>query len=95
MALKDFVSYRLESGSPIAAGDTRVTPQSQVLSIRGWNGGYVWNRPVAVLVERDGEIKRYPIVNVTRYAQIGLIAMGAILSGLFLMLRLGRGSGRK
>lgn len=94
MALKDFVTYRLEGGPPILAGDARVTPQSQVLSISGRNGGFVWNRPVAVLVERDGEISRYPIVNVTRYAQIGLIAVGALLGGLALLLNLGRGISR-
>ncbi len=97
MALKDYVTYKLESGSPVVAGEARVTPQAQVLSIKGipgWNGGYVWNRPVAVLVERDGEVKRYPIVNVTRYAQIGLIAAGALLGGLAVALKLVRGNGR-
>jgi len=97
MALKDYVTYKLESGPPVVAGDTRVTPQSQVFSIkgiRGWNGGYVWNRPVAVLVEREGEISRYPIVDVTRYAQIGLIAAGILLGVLTFALKLGRGNGR-
>lgn len=94
MSLKDYVSYGLESGSPIIAGDATVTPQAQVLSIKGWNGGFVWNRPVAVLVERGGEVTRYPIVNVTRYAQLGLIAVGVVLGWLFVALKLGRGSGR-
>lgn len=97
MALKDYVTYRLESGPPILAGDARVTPQSQALSIRGipgWNGGFVWNRPVAVLVEQEGQIKRYPIVNVTRNAQLGIIAAGVLLGGLAFALKLGRGIGR-
>ncbi len=75
-------------------GDTTLTPQSQVLTIRWPNGGWVWNRPVAVLVEQDGEVERLPIVDVTRYAQIGLIAFGLIFALATLLARAGGRRGK-
>jgi hypothetical protein len=89
MPLKDYVQYQLETGSPTTVGQTTLTPQSQVLSVRWPNGGWVWNRPVAVLVEQDGESERLPIIDVTRMAQIGLIAFAFFFAVLTLLVRLG------
>ncbi len=89
MPLKDHVQYQLETGSPTPVGEVTLTPQSQVLTVRWPNGGWVWNRPVAVLVEQEGETERLPIVDVTRYAQLGLIAFAFIFTLLALMAKLG------
>jgi hypothetical protein len=89
MPLKDYVQYQLETGSPTTVGEATLTPQSQVLTVRWPNGGWVWNRPVAVLVEQDGESERLPIVDVTRMAQIGLIAFAFFFAVLTLLVRLG------
>ena len=90
MPLKDIVQYQLETGSPITVDETMLTPQSQVLTVRWPNGGWVWNRPVAVLVEQDGDMERYPIVDVTRLAQIGLMAFAFIFTLLTFLIGLGR-----
>jgi hypothetical protein len=67
-------------GDPITIGDVTITPQSQALAIRWSGGGWVWNRPLAVLVERDGETERIPIVDVTRVAQWTLLGISALFS---------------
>ena len=40
-------------------------------------GGWVWTRPVAVLVTQDGQTERIPIHNVTRIAILALAGLGA------------------
>ena len=68
------------SGDPVKAGDFTVTPQSEAICLRWPYGGLVWNRPVAVLVEKGTQTERIPIVDVTRTAQLGLLGLSAILS---------------
>jgi hypothetical protein len=70
----------MASGEEVTVGDVTLTPQSQALTIRWPNGGAVWNRPVAVLVERDGQTERIPVVDVTRIAQLVLLGLGFVLS---------------
>lgn len=74
--LNDFVELRTASGTPIEAGGARLTPQSQALVIRTPLWKFVWNRPVAVLVERDGREQRLPIIDATRLAILALLAGG-------------------
>ena len=69
--------YALVDGEPVSAGGVRVTPQARVLEIHWPGGGVVWNRPVAVTVERDGQTTRMPIVDATRVAQLVLGAFAA------------------
>lgn len=69
----DFVQLQTTAADPIVVGDTRVTPQAQALVVRLPFGGFVWNRPIAVLVERDDMTRRIPIVDVTRLVQIALL----------------------
>jgi hypothetical protein len=72
-----FFHLETHSGEPVTAGDLRLTPQSRALTIRWPYGGFVWNRPVAVLVERGEERERIPIVDVTLVAQVALLALAA------------------
>jgi hypothetical protein len=80
-------------GEPVQRNGLTVTPLAQSLRVRlpfgpaGW--GFVWNRPAAVLVEQNGRVERLPIVDVTRLAQIGLLA------ALFVVARLTRRRRRK
>lgn len=83
-ALKSTVQWQTEYGKTIVVGDVRVTPQSQALIIRWPNGGWVWNRPTAVLVEQDGQVERIPVMDVTRIIQIGLLGISLI----FLVMRI-------
>ena len=73
-------------GEEVVVGDATITPQSQALILRWPNGGYVWNRPLAVLVERDGETERIPIVDVTLVAQAALLGLTVAFSIGILML---------
>lgn len=90
MPLKDMVKYELVSGEPTAVGDATLTPESRVLSVRWPNGGWVWNRPVAVVVEQEGLTERLPIVDVTRIAQVSLYGFSLFIALLTLVATLGR-----
>jgi hypothetical protein len=79
-------SLESHSGEPVTAGDIRITPQSQALTIRWPYGGFVWNRPVAVLAERGDERERIPIVDVTLAAQVALLALAAAFALTSLIL---------
>ena len=69
------------SGESVTVGDVTVTPQSQAFTVRGSHGGWVWNRPVGVLVQRsEGEEERIPIVDVTRMAQLGLFGLSLVFA---------------
>jgi hypothetical protein len=57
----------------------RIIPEASVLTVRLPFGSFVWNRPRAVLVEQAGEVKRFPITDVTRLAQMAIWAC-ALLS---------------
>ncbi|MCC7354888.1 MAG: hypothetical protein IT330_14180 [Anaerolineae bacterium] len=72
----DWIQWQTINGDPITVGDVTVTPQSQSLTVRWPFGGFVWNRPVAVLVERGGQTERIPIVDTTRMVQLGVLGFG-------------------
>jgi hypothetical protein len=89
MPKSELIQWKAHCGEPIKRGNLTVTPQSQALTVRfpwRWSSGFVWNRPTAVLVERDGVTERIPIVDITRMAQIGLVALSAIIL-LFVSIR--------
>jgi len=69
----DWLQWQTIDGDPITVGNVIVTPQSQALTIRWPFGGFVWNRPVAVLVERNGRRTRIPIRDTTRLVQLGFL----------------------
>jgi hypothetical protein len=73
------------SGDKITAGPLSLTPQSQALTLRWGKGGWVWNRPVALLVETEGHSRRIPIIDVTRIAQVGLWGVSLMVWLMFLV----------
>ena len=62
----EMFSWKLVSGAPVSAGGLTITPQVRVLQVRfpwgGRWGAFVWNRPVAVLVERNGKQERWVLL---------------------------------
>jgi hypothetical protein len=84
---EDRFKWQTVSGASVTVGDVVATPQSQALAVRWPHGGWVWNRPAAVLVARGEERERIPIVDVTRVAQVGLYGLGLVCAivGLVLM----------
>ncbi|HEX6553814.1 MAG TPA: hypothetical protein VF026_13695 [Ktedonobacteraceae bacterium] len=80
MRLKDVFQVQTVSGQPVTVNDVTVTPQSQALIVRLPIGGFVWNRPTAILVKRDEATKRFPIVDITRILQLSLLGFSVALS---------------
>ena len=78
--LGKFVEWQTVSGSPVSMGDVTVTPRSQAFIIHWPSGGFVWNRPVAVLVERGQETELVRILDVTRIMQLGLATFTVLFS---------------
>lgn len=72
-----FVRWATLAGPPVTVNQLTVTPLAQSLTIRWPQGGFVWNRPVAIIVERDGQTTRIPILDVTGLVQ--LILLGIVL----------------
>lgn len=85
MRLKDLFQVQTFLGQPVIVENITVIPQSQALILRLPIGGFVWHRPTAVLVERDGATKRVPIVDITRILQLGLFGFSVVLSILSLV----------
>lgn len=81
-------SFRRETASdePVWVGDVLVKPQSEAVTVRWSGGGWVWNRPVAVLVERGEEEDRIPIVDITRVAQLWLYGLSLVFAILGLIM---------
>jgi hypothetical protein len=80
--LKDVIQWQTISSRPVTVGDVTVTPQSRALAVRWPFGGFVWNRPVAILVERGGplSVERIHVVDVTRMVQLGLLGFSLVFS---------------
>ena len=84
--LSEMIQFETHWGEPVMAGDAEIVPESRALTVRWPWGGYVWNRPVGVLVRRGSEEQRLPIVDVTRVAQAALLAFGAMFTLMVLIL---------
>ena len=80
MRLKDLFQVQMVSSQPVTVGSITVTPQSQALIVRLPSGGFVWNRPTAIVVEQDGTMQRFPIRDRSRLLQLGLLASSLVLS---------------
>ena len=78
--LKDMIRLETHTGTPRQVGDVSITPQSQALAVLGKQWGYVWNRPVAVMVEQGGEMRRMPVVDVTRWVVWGLYLLAFLFT---------------
>lgn len=85
--LKEMLQWQTVLGDRVVVGDVSITPQSQALVIRAPFGGLVWNRPVAILVQRGEQADRIPIVDVTRVAQLILLSISLAFSILALLAR--------
>jgi hypothetical protein len=68
------IERRTTAGPTVVVGNVRATPEARVVTVRLPFGAFVWNRPSAVVVERDGRVERMRIVNVTRLGQLALLA---------------------
>lgn len=86
------VEQKTRSAPPITRGDVTITPEARALVVRLPFVGFVWNRPAAVIVERDGRRERLTVGDPTRTL---LLLMAAVSGGVWFGLRLVRMLGRK
>ena len=87
----DMIKCRTVSGEAVTVADITLTPQSQAVTVRWPDGGLVWNRPIAVLVERAGQTEHIPIVDVTRVIQLGLFGLSLVFAMVTLILTIRSG----
>jgi hypothetical protein len=80
MNITDIIQWETVNGEPFVAGGITVTPQAQALSVRLPFGGFVWNRPVAVLIQDEQGSRRMPIRDVTRIVQVSVFAAAFMLT---------------
>jgi hypothetical protein len=85
---KPFVELKTSTGRPISRGDLTLIPQAQALTVHFPFGGFVWNRPVAVLVERDGRRERFPIFDGTRAALLAMSGASVFLAMIMVLVRI-------
>ena len=72
-----WIETATHDGPTIAQDGYTATLQNWSLSAAWPGGGWVWNRPKAVLVNRMGVQERIPIRNITQLVQIALCILAA------------------
>ncbi len=72
--------WEIQNSQPVTVGARTITPQTQVVSLRLPFGGFVWNRPAAVLVEENGRVQRLPIPDMTRMIVLAAVVVSAIIA---------------
>ena len=85
------ISIKKSSGRPVTAGNLVLTPVSQAVLIRtpGQVNGLVWNRPVAVRVqrvEREQAPQDVPVYDYTRRTQMLILGVGLLGSVLIWLI---------
>lgn len=82
-----FFSWETMSGESVRVGEWTITPQSQVLQVRLPFGGFVWHRPVRVVVERGGSgsvasrtSQTISIPDVTRQALWAILGLSIVIN---------------
>lgn len=88
------INWQINAGDPVTVDDITVTPRSQALTVRWPGGGWVWNRPVGLVIQQgqtddESESSHIPIVDVTRVAQLALygLSLAFLIAGLVLSIR--------
>jgi hypothetical protein len=77
--LTDFIQLKTVLGTAVSTSQHTLTPESQALIIKFPYGGFVWQRPTAVLVQQGEHTQRYPITDVTRLATWSVLAASLLL----------------
>lgn len=75
---QDVVQRQTIAGQSLSVNGLTLTPESRVLLVRFPWGALLWHRPTAVLLAWDGQVKSFPIVNITRALQFRLYGLGVI-----------------
>lgn len=74
------LQVQTQSGTPIELEDVIIQPVSQSVSWIKPNWGFVWNRPYALKVEREGKTRQIPIRDMTQIAFFALWGLTVLFS---------------
>ena len=85
--MQDLISWETKSSVPVQVDDLTITPQAQALTVQTPFGGFVWNRPSAVVVGENGRIDHHPIPDVTRSALITFTAITILFNLLLFIIK--------
>lgn len=88
--LKELIKIDTHFGDPIIIRDNtdmehKVVLEARSMTMRWSFGWFVWNRPIAIIVEQDDEKNRIPIIDTTRLIQLSLV-VGALILGIAMFL---------
>jgi hypothetical protein len=72
MRIGKIVRWEKISGEPLTIQNVRLTPQARVLSVRFPFGGFVWNHPDSLIVERAGKRETLAVPDHTLLIQISM-----------------------
>jgi hypothetical protein len=78
--LTDFIQLKTVQGTAVQTPHHTLIPESQALIIKFPYGGFVWQRPTAVLVQQGEHTQRHPITDITRLATWSVLAASLLLS---------------
>lgn len=65
-------------GVPIKAFGTHLIPLTRIARIDWPGGNVIWQRPVAIEIQREDRRERLPITNMTRRVIVGLVLSGIL-----------------
>ena len=85
--LTDFVEWKTMQGTAVATPHYTLIPESQAVVIKFPYGGFVWQRPTAVLVQNGDQTERHPVVDVTRLATWSILAASLLLPLLLHLIK--------
>lgn len=76
-------SLENQEGMPIKVGKKTITPivQTFQFAVPGFNGGLIWNRPLAVRVQDpDGQVLNLPVQDFTRLILLGILGFSLLVA---------------
>lgn len=76
------ITVEEHTGENIRSGDLVITPISKVLKIKptGFSGGLIWNRPIAIRVQRGAEERVLAIPDITRQVILTLALFSIVFA---------------
>ena len=83
----DFIEWKTVPGTAVSTPNHTLIPESQALIIKFPYGGFVWQRPTAVLIQTGNQTERHPIVDATRLATWSIIGASLLLPLLLRIIK--------
>ena len=78
--LTDLIQLKTVQGTAVHTPQYTLIPESQALIIKFPYGGFVWQRPTAVLVQQGEQTQRHPITDVTRLTTWSVLAASLLVT---------------